>query len=84
MSVVGRATGVRGEKESASTCVACSLQACFHESPYPALREIESKVDDGVAKLEGTVSSYYLKQIAQEIALQHEGVRMVNNQVQVG
>ena len=60
-----------------------SIQGCFAESPYLALRDVESEVTAGVVRLEGTVPSYYLKQLAQEIALQHEGVQEVCNHIRV-
>ena len=58
-----------------------SIQGCYDESPYPALRDIKSELSAGVVRLEGNVPSYYLKQLAQEIALQHEGVKEVSNHI---
>ena len=60
-----------------------SLQQCFCESPYAALRHVESDREEDVVQLRGIVPSYYLKQLAQEIAMQHADVRNVNNQIRV-
>lgn len=41
--------------------------------------EIQVKSDHGRITLSGTVPTYYLKQIAQSIAMRFEGVRSVEN-----
>ena len=83
MSVPRNTSGLRGSP-SDTPSFAALLQGCFHESPYPALRQVESNVTNGVVQLTGIVPSYYLKQLAQEIALQHAGVKEVNNHIRVG
>ena len=60
-----------------------SIAACFAESPYPALRAIQVALKEGNVHLEGEVPSYHMKQLAQEIALQHEAVDQVNNNIRV-
>lgn len=52
-------------------------------SGYPALRAIHCRSHDGVMILSGTVSSYYLKQIAQTVAAQADTVSQVDNQLKV-
>ena len=59
------------------------IQSCFRESPYLALRNVVCDMNQGVAQLEGVLPSYYLKQLAQEIVMQHECVREVNNRIEV-
>lgn len=78
--------GVKGRDKPGSSArlPVASLQQCFHESPYSALRHIESDISEDVVRLSGMVPSYYLKQLAQEMAMQHADVREVTNQIQVG
>jgi osmotically-inducible protein OsmY len=54
------------------------------KSPYGAIRAVSCRVNDGVLTLSGSVPSYYLKQIAQRLALNAlgEGTVLVN-QLQV-
>ena len=42
-----------------------------------------ASTNDGVAYLHGCLPSYYLKQLAQEIAAGVEGVRLVINKIEV-
>jgi len=44
------------------------------ESPYQELRQIHCETRDGMLVLDGRVSSYFLKQVAQEIVRKMEGV----------
>jgi osmotically-inducible protein OsmY len=52
-------------------------------SGYRSLAAIDCQVDGGVVRLSGVVSSYYLKQVAQEVVLQLELVHSIHNSVQV-
>jgi len=52
-------------------------------SGYLALRDVICIASDGVITLHGRLPSYYLKQVAQEIAAGVEGVRQVINQIEV-
>jgi BON domain-containing protein len=56
----------------------------FVKSPYGAIRAVSCRMNDGVLTLSGSVPSYYLKQIAQRLALNAlgEGAVLVN-QLQV-
>jgi hypothetical protein len=55
----------------------------FRRSAYLALRNLTCVDSGGVLTLSGQVSSYYLKQVAQEIAARVEGVRVVINAIEV-
>jgi CheY-like chemotaxis protein len=44
------------------------VQGDLRGSPYEAVRRVECRLRDGVLTLWGQVSSYYLKQLAQEVA----------------
>jgi osmotically-inducible protein OsmY len=60
-------------------------QACAHLRRYfhAALNGIHCDCRRGVLVLRGSVPSYYLKQLAQQIALRTEGVEQVVNQLDV-
>jgi hypothetical protein len=60
------------------------VQTELAKSPYEAIRSVSCRMNDGVLTLSGRVPSYYLKQIAQRLALNAlgEGVVLVN-QLQV-
>ncbi len=53
------------------------------ESPYRELQRVTCNTRNGVLVLKGRVSSFYLKQLAQEIARQADGVQTIANQLEV-
>jgi osmotically-inducible protein OsmY len=56
----------------------------LRSNPYLALKNITcSQAGDGALVLRGCLPSYYLKQVAQTVVGQVEGVRRVDNQIQV-
>lgn len=55
----------------------------LRSSPYRELAGAACRVYRGVAILEGTVSSFYLKQIAQTLARRVPGVQRILNQIHV-
>jgi len=55
----------------------------LRRSNYWALRDISCSTSNGEVCLMGMLPSYYLKQVAQEIALGVEGVRHVVNRIKV-
>lgn len=50
---------------------------------HPALRTLSCSFDQGVLILQGRVSSFYAKQLAQETVARLEGVAQVVNQIEV-
>ena len=50
---------------------------------YPQFRSIEVMITDGIATIRGTVPTYYLKQMAQSVLMDLEGVRAVQNELAV-
>jgi hypothetical protein len=66
-------------KEDPATLVAARLR----RSGYPFLRGITCDVREGVACLSGTVPTFHLKQIAQELASHTPGVWQVDNRLHV-
>ena len=68
------------------TCqVRASVEGRLQRSSYRALRTIccDFQGDSGVLHLRGSLSSYYLKQVAQELVCDVEGVVLVDNQISV-
>jgi osmotically-inducible protein OsmY len=60
------------------------VRAEFLKSPYGAIRAVSCQMTDGVLKLTGCVPSYYLKQVAQRLALNAlQGVASIVNELQV-
>jgi osmotically-inducible protein OsmY len=55
----------------------------LRESLYHILRNVSVVFEGGVASLHGRVPSYYLKQMAQTIVGQIQGIDRVDNQIQV-
>ena len=54
-------------------------QNALHASPFYALRELQVEREGDTLLLRGLVSSFYHKQLAQELVRQHaEGVEVVN------
>ncbi len=59
------------------------LEQQFRSTPYRELFRTISHFDRGVATLDGEVSSFYLKQIAQTLAKRVPGVHTVVNHIAV-
>jgi osmotically-inducible protein OsmY len=58
-------------------------ETCLRSNPYLALKNISCDWRDGVLCLRGCLPSYYLKQIAQEAVASLEGVKRIDNQIEV-
>ena len=59
-----------------------AIQALRH-SAHPALRRLRVEETETALVIKGSVSSYYLKQLAQEALKSIRGLRHLDNQVQV-
>ncbi len=70
---------------SAACTIRASAERRLERSGYAALRlvDCEFQSESGVLHLRGAVPSYYLKQLAQALAGDLEGVRFVDNQLNV-
>jgi hypothetical protein len=55
----------------------------LHSQPYQPLKNISCDWRDGVLVLQGSLPSYYLKQVAQEVVARLEGVDAIDNQIRV-
>lgn len=54
------------------------------ESGYAAMRSIACRVEGGCIRLSGRTRTYYLKQMAQELARATPGAREIANEICVG
>jgi osmotically-inducible protein OsmY len=55
----------------------------LRRNPYLALKNVSCDWLDGVLVLRGCLPTYYLKQVAQEVVARLEGVKVIDNQIQV-
>lgn len=63
-----------------STFVAVQAAHALRKSSHPALRQLRVEGSDGELIISGKVTSYYLKQLAQETIMSVRGeLRLVNN-----
>lgn len=60
-----------------------TIEHCLHNSGYPHLWPVACHCSAGTVVLTGRVPSFYMKQIAQTIAGKVDGVRRVNNLLEV-
>jgi hypothetical protein len=65
------------------TDVADQARALLLRNPYLALKNVSCEYIDGVLTLRGYLPSYYLKQIAQTIVANLEGVGQLVNAIEV-
>ena len=68
---------------AASSLLPLRADQILRQSPIPALRRLQVKETDQEVVLSGAVSSYYLKQLAQETIMPVLGSRELRNQVRV-
>src|SRR5262249_29834967 len=64
-------------------CLAERVEQALRAVGYPPLRAIEVSVCDQIVILQGRVQRYYMKQLAQAVAMEVGGVRELRNEVQV-
>jgi osmotically-inducible protein OsmY len=71
----------RAAKETLA--VQTDAQSQLRNSGYPELRLVSCEFHEGVLTLRGRVSTFYLKQVAQTLIRELDGVEQVNNRVEV-
>ena len=59
------------------------VRISFEQLGYPQLNAIQCIATDDLMLLTGELSSFYLKQVAQSVAVKIPGVREVRNEIQV-
>lgn len=64
-------------------CIAAAVRRSWSSSGYTALRGIECRFEDGVLIIRGSVSSFYYKQMAQELVRCVDGVDQIVNELVV-
>lgn len=92
-SLLARETMLRiGSDRNAPSCVtteptevdpASLVAARLRRSGYPFLRSVVCEFSEGILTLAGTVPTFHLKQLAQELAAHTLGVIQVNNDLHV-
>jgi hypothetical protein len=68
---------------AASVVLRSRADQVLRQSPIPALRNLSVNETDRDIVLSGSVSSYYLKQLAQETIMPVLGSRELHNRLQV-
>ena len=63
--------------------VQAEAQSRLRNSGYHELRLVSCEFHEGVLTLRGQVSSFYLKQVAQEVIRRLDGAEEVNNHLKV-
>ena len=76
-----RSTGVSPWKEK--ELIIAAAESVLRQARSGELRSISCDFFEGVLVLRGRVSSYYLKQVAQELVRCTESVQQVDNRLQV-
>lgn len=59
------------------------VRICIHRQGYPQLQAVGCESEGDSIKLSGEIDSFYMKQLAQEVATRTPGVRTVKNDIQV-
>jgi len=59
------------------------IQGALNKSPHVSSRKVQIETTDGRVRLEGTVSTFFQKQMAQELVRRLDGVEQVDNLLQV-
>ena len=68
---------------SADSPLEDSISHALASSPYPVHRKLRFEMGDGRVVLLGKVSSFYQKQMAQELVRSVRGVGEIENQLEV-
>lgn len=64
-------------------CFEESVQTAIDRSPHLSRRTLRFETSEGCVTLHGQVDSYYQKQMAQEAIRNIEGIRAIENQLEV-
>jgi osmotically-inducible protein OsmY len=59
------------------------VQGALTGNPYLSTKQFRIEAANGCVRLEGTVGSFYQKQMAQELLRRVDGVQRIENQLQV-
>ena len=76
--------GIQDAAENGSYLrLASEVQRRLQDCAYPPLHRLSASLSDGCVRLRGTVSSFFLKQVAQEIAMRAVASVVVQNEIEV-
>jgi osmotically-inducible protein OsmY len=73
-----------GDDTNRSRSMGAAVMRCLRSSPYLDVRSISCECRRGVVLLQGRLSSFHGKQVAQEAVARVEGVNQVKNEITVG
>jgi hypothetical protein len=84
LDLSGRTSGILipPRPESAQRVVE-GAERCLRSNSYLALKNISCEYNEGVLTLRGCLPSYYLKQIAQTAVSRLDGIKRINNEIEV-
>jgi osmotically-inducible protein OsmY len=83
MSSPNRSSSMPDRPPPVGCGISLSAASRLQRSGYAALRRIACAVEGGVLHLHGCVPSHYLKQVAQALVADVDGVCLVQNKIQV-
>jgi osmotically-inducible protein OsmY len=63
--------------------VQLAAQSVLRDSAYPELRLVSCEFRNGVLTLQGQVSTFYVKQLAQSVVSRLKGIVEINNRIEV-
>ena len=69
--------------EQPTEMLTSKIDSALKASPHLSRRNLHFAAEQGHVRLEGKVSSYFQKQIAQEIVLRLDGVEEIENLLEV-
>lgn len=72
-----------GDSQITTLSLEDRVRISFDQLGYPQLSNIECSANGDLMMLSGELSSFYLKQVAQSVAVKIPGIREVRNEIQV-
>lgn len=63
--------------------IQAAIQEALHRAGYGELRRVQVKCDGEAVTISGRVPTYYLKQLAQHVALDVAGIERIRNELHV-
>lgn len=59
------------------------VSTALKDNPYVSTRNLRFETSEGCVRLHGRVTSWYQKQMAQEMLMRMEGIELVENNLEV-
>jgi osmotically-inducible protein OsmY len=82
-NMLGVSTAAVVELGQKNQVILYAVEDSLRRSSYLELRRVICSLEEGVLTLNGRVSSYYLRQVAQAIVLGLEGIEAIDNRLEV-